>query len=160
MFGGYRRRLGGGDDCGMDTHVGALSARAGAVVAGSVCIALAAAPAAQAVVPLEAATGPNTITFTFVNNDAEVTTCEAYAAGPVSFRTPATRVPARSTATVSFVDVPAGNYVLDWACRGFDQGKRMVSVGGEPLPGATPRQGPAPSTGARTPLPTGSFGSS
>ncbi|TCJ95651.1 hypothetical protein DFR71_4566 [Nocardia alba] len=117
------------------------------------------APAAQAAVPLHTETGLNSLTFTFVNNDDDVTTCEAYAAGPVSFRTPSTRVPARSRTAVVFVDVPAGNYVINWACRGFAQGKRVVTVGGDPTTGTAPHQGVAPTSPGQG-LATGSAGSS
>ncbi|MFD3702146.1 hypothetical protein ACFWUP_03265 [Nocardia sp. NPDC058658] len=129
------------------------------LICGIVGISVFTAPAAHAVVPLNTDTTANSLTFTFVNNDNDITTCEAYAAGPVSFRTPATRVPARSRAAVGFVDVPAGNYVINWACRGFEQGKRTVTVGGDPLTGATPRQGVAP-TSPGPGLATGSAGSS
>ncbi|MGW4633485.1 hypothetical protein [Nocardia sp. NPDC004415] len=129
------------------------------ITAGALGIPLLTAPAAQAAVPLQTATGTNSLTFTFVNNDNDITTCEAYAAGPVSFRTPATRVPARSTASVGFVDVPAGNYVINWSCRGFEQGKRTVTVSGAALTGSVPRQGSAPSTPGAG-VGTGSAGSS
>lgn len=130
-----------------------------ALVLGAVGTSMITAPAAQAVVPLNTDTGANSLTFTFVNNDHDITTCEAYAAGPVSFRTPATRVPARSRASVGFIDVPAGNYVINWACKGFEQGKRTVTIGGDLLTGSTPRQGVAPTSPSQG-LATGSAGSS
>lgn len=131
----------------------------GVFVLGAIGTSAITAPTAQAVVPLNTDTGANSLTFTFVNNDNDITTCEAYAAGPVSFRTPATRVPARSHASVGFIDIPAGNYVINWACRGFEQGKRTVTVGGDPLTGAAPRQGVAPTSPGQG-LATGSAGSS
>ncbi|WKG12437.1 hypothetical protein QX204_13590 [Nocardia sp. PE-7] len=131
----------------------------GGLVLGVVGISMVTAPTAEAAVPLNTDTGANSLTFTFVNNDNDITTCEAYAAGPVSFRTPATRVPARSHASVGFVDVPAGNYVINWACRGFEQGKRTVTVGGAALTGATPHRGVAPTSPGQG-LVTGSAGSS
>ncbi|WP_280183383.1 hypothetical protein [Nocardia cyriacigeorgica] len=126
---------------------------------GIAAVSMLTAPTASAAVPLHTETGTNSLKFTFVNNDNDVTTCEAYAAGPVSFRTPATRVPARSAASVGFVDVPAGNYVINWACRGFEQGKRTVTVSGAPLTGVTPQQGVVPSAPGRG-VGTGSAGSS
>jgi len=123
-----------------------------------------------AVVPLTATPSLNALTFTFTNNDYDATSCAAQASGPVYFDTITLRVPPRSTATVTYTDVPGGGYSVSWGCQSFSMGKQWVVVPGGSLPGSKPHQGPAyqktppqrqsdPSTGLGGMIPTGSFGS-
>lgn len=98
---------------------------------------------AAAVVPLVATPGTNSLTFTFQNNDVDSTTCSAHADGPVYFDTITLRVPPHASATVTYTDVPAGFYHVGWGCRAFSQGELSVTVGGAPVTGAKPHQGPA-----------------
>ena len=122
--------------------------------------ALLGAGAAQAIVPLTAVPGTNAITFTFHNNDDSVTPCRVLATGPVYFQSDYVRIAPYTAQTITYVDVPAGNYEVLWDCRAFNQGNQLVVVPGAALPGSAPHPGSTSnSPGLGSLLPTGSFGS-
>jgi uncharacterized protein (DUF2141 family) len=145
---------------------GKLMTSAGAIAAAVLVTQGAAAGAA--VVPLTLTPGTNALTFTFLNNDTTVTACQGWAYGPSKVDVGLVRVSPRSTATVTYVDVSAGNYNVKWVCDNTNVGDQFVVIPGANLPGAKPHRGSATDAPA-TPqapvpslssiFPTGSLGS-